>query len=212
LIAAMAAVAGGCDNVQYDLVQPAALTQRVGAKTVTVRRAPLEYRLTRDEDHLVVQIYNRSAQPMTLLGGASNIVDPDGQSHPLSSRVIASQSFIKLILPPVRPIRASEPLGFSRGFFGPEFPYNGDPYWDGPPYAPDPFFDTPPSSPAFDDQEGSYWRWGHGDVRLILVYMNGIAMPAGSQPSAPATQPDTAPIETPPGSFTHEFLFRQVKP
>jgi hypothetical protein len=211
LIVALTTLAGGCANVEFDLVQPPDLETHVGPKTVTVWRPPLEYQLTADEAHLVMQIYNRSPQPITLWGGASTIVDPEGQSHPLSSRVIASQSFIKLILPPILPIRTAAPIGYPRGFFGPEFPYNGDPYWDGPPDYPDPFFDSPPS-PAYNDQEFTYWRWDHGDVRVILVYMKGITMPSlQSPPSAPATHPAPAPIEAPPGSFTHEFVFRLRK-
>lgn len=210
LFAAIAAVSGGCANVEYDLIQPPALAQHIGPKTLTVRREPLEYRLTSDEGHLVVQIYNRSAVPITLLGGSSTIVDPDGQSHPLSSRVMAPQSFIKLILPPVGPIRTAQPLGFSRGYFGPEYPYNDDPYWDGPPYYPDPFFDEPPA-PEYDDQEGTYWRWDHGDVRLILVYVNGNHMPFVPVASVSATSPATTRADLPPGSFTHEFVFRLQK-
>jgi len=214
LIVAIAAVSGGCANVEYDLVQPPALAQHIGSKTVTVRREPLEYRLTSDEGHLVIQIYNRAAQPITLLGGSSTIVDPDGQSHPLSSRVMAPQSFIKLILPPVRPIRTAQPLGYSRGYFGPEYPYNDDPFWDGPPYYPDPFFDTPPA-PEYDDQEGTYWRWEHGDVRLVLVYLYGNYMPFSPAASNPATSPSTmpaaVPANLPPGSFTQEFVFRLQK-
>ena len=211
LLIVIAAVAAGCSNVEYDLVQPPSLAQHIGGKTATVRRGPLEYGLTSDEDHLVVQVFNRSAQPIALVGGESRIVDPDGQSHPISAQVIASQSSIKFILPPLRPLPApAEPEGFSRGYFGPEFPYDNDPFWDGPPYHSHPFFDSPPLPPP-DDQEGSYWRWDHGDVRLVLVYLNEMLMPSASQASAPATRPANRPIEVPPGRFTHEFVFRQQK-
>ncbi len=215
LIFATAAAAGGCADLEYDLIEPPSLAQHVGSKTVTVRREPLAYRLTSFEDHLVVRIYNQSAQPVTLLGGASTIVDPDGLVHPLSARLIVPGSFLKLVLPPVRPLVVrTGPFGSHPGYLGPEYPYDSDPFWDGPPYYPDPFFDTPPS-PGYDDQEGGYWRWDHGDVRLVLVYLYGNRMFLGREAPAPATSPATqpgsagpAPFELPPGSFTHEFVFR----
>ena len=208
LAMAMAALSG-CSNVEYQLVQPAALAQPIGGQTVTVRREPLEYQLTTVEDHLVVQIYNRSTGPITLLGGWSRIVDPVGQSHPLSSQMIPARQYVKLVLPPVHPIHAPpEPSGFPHGYYGPEF-HGNDPFWDGPPYYPDPYSDSPPPPPANDGNEGSYWRWDHGEVRLDLAYLNGVPMPSALSPST--TSPTGDAIGLPPGSFTQEFVFRQQK-
>lgn len=209
LLIALLAVAGGCTQVEYQIVQPPALAQTIGDKTATLRRNPMEYRFTSVEDHLVIRAYNRSAQPITLLGGFSTIVDPQGLVHPLSSRLIQPQSFVKLILPPVRPIRVEgAPLGMSRIYYGPEF-YDSDPFWDGPPYYPDPFFDSPPAV-AYEDSLATYWRWDHGDVRLDLVYLSGMHMPFGPA-SAPTTSAATQPaaaMELPPGAFKQEFVFR----
>src|SRR5262245_50127092 len=95
---------GGCARYEYDVVRPDDLTGHVGTKEdVVFTRDPLEYRLRTADNRLVMRIYNPTDAPITLLGARSSVVDPDGQSHPLPSMTAAPESFIKLILPPLRP-------------------------------------------------------------------------------------------------------------
>jgi hypothetical protein len=171
------ATAGGCTSYEYDIVRPAELAQHVGTeKWVTARQDPLEYRFVSAESHLVMQVHNRTPDPVQLLGDRSVLVDPKGQSHSFRSQTIAPGSFLKLILPPLAAqVERSGPrigfgigLGFGsarqygryRGRYGSGFGYD-DPFWDEPRYY-----------AIYDPNDATYWRWDGeaGEVRATLVY------------------------------------------
>src|SRR5579864_7156298 len=166
------ALLSGCAHYEYDLVRPADLAQHIGADyDVIVRLPPLEYRLRTVDDYLVMRIFNSTNDRIRLLGEQSVAVDPQGQSHPLRSRMIAPRSFIKLILPPPPP--QVGPVGPSFGFgfgFGPRWGYGVglydplyDPYWGYPRYY------APPDAAA-----PYYWTWSdQGDARLELTFQSG---------------------------------------
>ena len=88
----------------------------------------------------MMDIFNPTGDAITLLGDQSSVVDPRGQSHPLRTQSIAPAAFIKLILPPMRPVYRANPsigigvgVGFSRAYYN-RFGYGGvyDPLWDEP--------------------------------------------------------------------------------
>lgn len=160
--------AAGCARYEHEIVQPADLAQRVVAKEdAVIAREPLEYRLRSIENRLVMRIFNPTPQPMTLLGDRGFIVDPGGQSHPLPTQVIAPGSFIKLILPPLRPRVESDGPGISIGVGG----GFGDARRRG--YLWDPesgFADSPRYFTVYDDGT-YYWEWkGESHVRMLLVF------------------------------------------
>src|SRR4051794_18305945 len=94
----------GCAHYEYDVTRPEEFAGHIGTNTDHgFQRAPLEYRLRTVDNHLVMRIYNPTDTALTLLGQRSSAVDPDGQSHPLNTQTISPQSFIKVILPPIRP-------------------------------------------------------------------------------------------------------------
>src|SRR5678815_3269492 len=88
-------LATGCARYEYDIVLPQDLTGHIGTKDDLVfTRDPLEYRLRTADNRLVIQIYNPTKEPITLLGDRSLVVDAGGQSHPLPSMTAAPESFI----------------------------------------------------------------------------------------------------------------------
>src|SRR5687767_8404246 len=91
----------GCARYEYDIVKPPELAQHVGSKSpVRFPLGDLEYALQASDNHLVMLITNRANEPVKLLGGDSYAIDPKGESHPLTDRVIPPGSHAKLILPP----------------------------------------------------------------------------------------------------------------
>jgi hypothetical protein len=169
-LAFLALFAGGCAHYEYDIVSPPEMAQHVGTKQpVVLSRPPLQYRLISYDDHLIVRIYNPTPDRIQLLGDESSVVDPQGQSHPLRSRMIAPNSFIKLILPPLAPEVA--PYGPAIGF-GLGFAY-ATPYWGMGFYDPlyDPLWERPRYYAVYDANGTEYWIWsGQSDVRLTLVF------------------------------------------
>jgi hypothetical protein len=162
----------GCAHYEYDLVAPPELARHVGGDRDEVIRAdPLEYRLRSYENRLVMDVFNPTGEPITLLGDRSSVVDPRGQSHPLRTQSIAPSAFIKLIFPPMRPVYQANPsigiglgVGFSRAHYH-RFGYAGvyDPLWDEPQYY-----------TYYDETDATYWDWqGETDVRMHLVYQRG---------------------------------------
>jgi hypothetical protein len=159
----------GCTHYEFNIVSPADLRQHIGVdRDVRVTLAPIEYRLRAYEDHLVIQIYNRSNEAILLLSDQSAVVDPQGESHAVRGKVIAPEAYIKLILPPMPHYAAMYGPGFGLGVgygygFGPRFGGGFyDPFWDGPRYV------------AVEEPGVSYWRWeGLGNVRLLLAFQQG---------------------------------------
>jgi hypothetical protein len=187
---------GGCARYEYDLTNPPDLARHIGTRSDEVVRVdPLEYRLRTYENRLVMSVFNPTPDPITLLGDRSYVVDPAGQSHPLRSQTIAPDTFVRLILPPMRPgYYQSSPgigigfgVGYSRFYGGHRYGYRrfgyGGGYYD--PYLYEPRYFT-----YYDESDSTYWTWeGQTPVRLHLVYQR----PGGKEP------------------FTDDFTFQRKK-
>ena len=171
-------LSSGCAHYEYDLVNPPDLARHIGtAADAVVQVDPLEYRLRTYENRLVMSIFNPTPDPITLAGDRSYVVDPAGQSHPLRIQTIAPGTFIRLVLPPMRPgYYQSSPnigigfgvgfgVGYSRFYGGHRYGYRGFGY--------DPFFyDEPRYYTYYDESDNTYWNWeGQTAVRMHLVYM-----------------------------------------
>src|SRR5438045_534703 len=135
-------LAGGCAKYEFDLTQPPDLATHVGRDKETIlKRDELEYRMLSVDGRLLMHLVNPTDDPIELLGPQSTAVDPAGQSHPFRSQTIAPHSFIKLVLPPLRPVYPTPGPVFGIGVgihafldpdrFGPAFE---DPLWDEPRY------------------------------------------------------------------------------
>ena len=162
---------GGCARYEYDLVAPPELARHVGAKSDEVLRVdPLDYRLRTADNRLVVDIVNPTQDAITLLGGQSYVVAPSGQSHPLRVRTIAPGTYIRMILPPMRPYYRTRGPTFGIGLgVGISSRFHGRGYFPGPFH--DPFFDEPRYYALYDESDATYWDWnGETEVRLHLVY------------------------------------------
>lgn len=158
----------GCARYEYDIVSPPEMAQHVGSKAdVVLSRDPLQYRLISADNHLILRIFNPTSDRIQLLGPQSVAVDPQGQSHPLRSLTMAPNSFIKLILPPMRPdIAPSGPvIGIGIGAYaGPYGLGYDDPFYD-------PLWERPRYYAVYDAENAYFWDWpGEGDVRLTLVF------------------------------------------
>jgi hypothetical protein len=162
----------GCAHYEYNIVEPADLSRHIGAKDdAVVAIDPLEYRLRTVDSRLVMRIYNRTNDPVELLGEKSVIVDSHDQSHPLVSQAIAPQSFIKLILPPYRPRYGPYGPTFGIGV-GARVERGYDPYFPYRPYEP---YDFPRYFTVYGGAaEALYWDWeGDSDASMTLVYRRG---------------------------------------
>ena len=193
-------VTSGCARYEYDLVQPPELARHVANKVdSTFDRDPLHYALRTVDNRLVMRIYNRTDEPMELIGPRSSLVDPSGQSHPLRSQPMAGQSFIKLIFPPPRPL-VYDPgptfgvgVGYGIGSAYPHrhyrYPYyhSWGSFYDDDPWCGD--YDYPRYFAVYDEGDVYYWDWrGSGnEARVSLVFRRGEK------------------------EFKHEFTFRRVK-
>jgi hypothetical protein len=190
---AAAVLSSGCAKYEYDLVQPPELARHVGDTWTVATIDPLEYRLRTYENHLIVQVWNHSTEPIQLLGDRSVVVDPKGQSHPLRSQAIAPNSYLKLILPPAptEVYRSGPTFGIGVGvgvghFHGHDW-HGGYPYYGG---FYDPFwYDEPRYIAVYDNNESAYWEWDGdaGVARMVLVFGQGDK------------------------TFTHELAFRRKK-
>ncbi len=163
----------GCVQYEFDIVQPGDQRQHVGRKTdAVIRIDPLEYRLRAVEGRLVLRVRNETDAAIQLDGERSAVVDSEGQSHPLRSQTIASSSFIKLIIPPLRPRvgRAGPTFGVGVGIGASR--YDGHRNRAIPSH--DPFHDEPRYMTVYDDFDAYYWDLeGEGPVRFDLVYRQG---------------------------------------
>jgi hypothetical protein len=194
VLVTVALVSAGCARYEYDLVSPPQAAGHVGRKDDhAFALDPLEYKLRTVDNRLVVRVYNPTSEHVTLLGGRSVIVGPDGQSHPLMTQTIApGGSFIKMIIPPPRPrfygggttFGVGVGVGVGHAFPGP----HDEPGW----YGDDPHYLT-----VYDESDTYYWDWkGEGQARLNLVYARG----------EPHREADAARGPT----FNHELLIRRV--
>ena len=189
----------GCARYEYDLVEPREFTRHVGGNVdQAFDLDPLTYRLRSLDNRLVIRVYNNTDENIELLGDKSTVVDPGGQSHPLRSQSIAPRSFVKLILPPPRPVVYDRGPTFGVGVgYGIHSsvvpaPHDGLPdrrafhthhnQWN--PY----FRDQPQYFAVYDESDAYYWDWkGTGEARLNLVYRRGES------------------------EIRHPFVFRRVK-
>ena len=178
----------GCASYEYDLIQPTAHAGHIGSKDwQRFTMDDIEYRLKSSDDRLVIDAYNRSEEPVKLVGDDSVAVDPKGESHPLRSRTLPPGSYVRLILPPPPPtVRRSGPtFGFGVGVVGSRFHRHGFGYG-----AFDDFYEPGPTYYAvYDYSDATLWTWegDRTDARLILAYDRGKER------------------------VRHEFLFRRVK-
>jgi hypothetical protein len=197
-LVAFSLLASGCAHYEYDLVNPPDLARHIGtAADAVVQVDPLEYRLRTYENRLVMSIFNPTPDPITLAGDRSYVVDPAGQSHPLRIQTIAPGTFIRLVLPPMRPgyYQSSPSIGIGFGVAYSHY-YHGHHYGYGA-FGYDPFFyDQPTYYTYYDESDNTYWNWeGQTPVRLHLVYFRAAAA-AGSNNREP---------------FTHDFTFARKK-
>jgi hypothetical protein len=165
---ALVLLCAGCASYEYDITRPSELARHVGTKDdVVLQRPPLEYRLVTMENRLIMRIYNPNDEPITLLGDRSSVVDPQGQSHPLLSQTMAPHSFIKMILPPLRPRveRVGPSIEFGVGGMISSRHYPRLREYDA--------IDGPNYLAVYDDTAG-YWEWsGEGEIRLTLTFQQG---------------------------------------
>jgi len=164
-------IVGGCARYEFDLAEPADLATHIGRdKETVIKRDELEYRMQAVDSRLLMHIVNSTDDAIELIGPESTAVDPAGQSHPLRSQSIAPHSFVKLILPPMRPYyRAGPTFGLGIGIHA----YRGrGGFWGG--AWDDPFWDEPRYFALVDENDTFYWNWeGESDARLNLTYRRG---------------------------------------
>jgi hypothetical protein len=170
----------GCARYEFELVQPQELARHIATKTdQVVSIDPLEYRLQSMDGRLVMRIYNRTNDPIELLGSKSAVVDPRGQSHPLRDQTIAAQSFVKLIFPPMRPrVYDTGPtfgigVGYHTGAYRSRGRYRNRNYY-GDPYFASAYDYGPRYLALYDEGDAQYWDWtGQSTARVSLVFRRG---------------------------------------
>jgi hypothetical protein len=161
----------GCATYEYGIYQPPPLARHISSKAqTTLFYDPLNYTFQAVDNRLVIWINNPTGDPITLVGERSVIVDPDGQSHPLRSQTIAPGSFIKLILPPLRPYAFGYGPGYyvgSSGFIVRHGSRRGGVYVnDGYYYGNDPCYMT-----IYDPGDPTFFQWqDQTDVRMTLAF------------------------------------------
>jgi hypothetical protein len=187
----LVALSGGCVHYEYDVLQPPELARHVGTKEwSTFRLDELEYHLRTSDDRLVVLIYNRGERNVKLSGPDSAAIDPTGESHPLQSRTIPRDSYVKLIFPPPLPQVHSSGTTFGMGVGVGYSRYYGGPYRDGFGYGTGMYDDLEPRYySVYDPNDRTYFNWpGNSNLRLLLAYQREGA-----------------------DGFRHEFLLRRRK-
>jgi len=163
-------LAGGCARYEFDLVDPPDLKAHIGRdKETIIKRDELEYRMQAVENRLLLHVVNPTDEPIELIGPESTAVDPAGQSHPFRSQSIAPHSYIKLILPPMRPYYRTAPsFGIGVGIHA----YRGGWPWAAGYY--DPFSDEPVYLTVVDETDTLYWEWeDEGEARIRLTFRRG---------------------------------------
>src|SRR5882762_2674772 len=140
-------LAGGCAKYEFDLVEPADLATHIGRdKETVIKRDELEYRMQAVESRLLIFVVNSTDDAIELIGPESTAVDPGGQSHPFRSQSIAPHSYVKLILPPMRPYYRTGPtFGIGLGIHAAREP---DPLWS---RFYDPLWDEPTHFAVYDE-------------------------------------------------------------
>jgi hypothetical protein len=152
----------GCAHYEFDVVQPP-VNGHVGRHSDThISIDPLVYRMRSVGGRLVVWIENPKTEPIELLGRGSVAVDPWGQSHPLEEQTIAPGSYIKLVIPPMRPSGGNSAPPQTSGAFSAA---------DQPGYIRPQGYGQANGS-AGDDVR--YWDWNdESEIELNLVFQRG---------------------------------------
>lgn len=171
------ALTGGCVNYAYDVTPPVAATFRVPTDHfATVPAGPVDYRFRTHDNHLVIQLWNPTSDPVRIVAERSVVVDPGGRSHPVRPLLIAPGSFGRFIVPPVLQTVAEPGPTVSVGFgvgggFG--HYHHGGGHWSGGYWGGfyDPFWFDEPRYYTVVEGEQAYWEWNGagGEARLILV-------------------------------------------
>jgi hypothetical protein len=148
----------GCARYEFEMIEPAPALHVGERDERIIKIDPLEYHLRAVEGRLVMQIFNPTDDPITLLGDRTYVIAPSGQSHPVRGQTIAQHSFIKLILPPMRPYYREDGPHFAIGVgigraYGP-WPYHGYPY-----YYNSYYYDEPRYIAYYDPADATYWNW-----------------------------------------------------
>ncbi|HEV8604093.1 MAG TPA: hypothetical protein VGQ99_01930 [Tepidisphaeraceae bacterium] len=175
---------GGCARYEFDLVEPADLATHIGGdKESLLKRDELEYRFQAVDNRLLMYIVNPTEDAIELIGPESTAVDPRGQSHSLRSQAIAPHSYVKLILPPMRPYYRTGPsFGIGVGIHASR---GRGAFWPG---FYDPSFDEPQYFTVVDEADTVYWSWeDESEARIRLTFRRGKEV------------------------FHHNFLFRRKK-
>src|SRR4051794_12606657 len=86
-------MATGCKTYEYQILEPANLSQTINKQPVVIHYDPLDYRLAKREGFLSMRIINPTDDRITLLGNRSYVVDPKGASRPIRGSVIGPHSF-----------------------------------------------------------------------------------------------------------------------
>ncbi len=167
LLVALAASLSGCATYDFRMVAPPAPAGApiVAREPVVVHLDPLDYRLEGQTRRLLMRITNPTDERIGLVSDRSYVVDPQGESHPVSGRLIAPHSYVQVSFPPV-PITfpyssyAWDPL------WGPGWGWY-DPFWG--PYFGPAFIGPPPVTysqvwTAYD------WNWKPGPAQIHLLY------------------------------------------
>jgi hypothetical protein len=148
---------GGCAQVEFDAtLAGAGQAIRVGnSQDVQFSATPLNYRMQAVESHLVFWIENPTSEPVELIGDKSTVIDPEGIAHPLHGEMIAPNSSIKEVLPPL-----AEPADTG----APSSPDAASPYDR-------PGFISVPGALTNSDKIDPIWQWNDElEVQLNLVF------------------------------------------
>lgn len=160
----------GCDQYDYQFSRPADNQSLLVTSNNEVRYAddPLEYKMQAADGHMVLWIYNPAQDQVYLLGDKSSVVDPAGISHPLTDQVIAPESAVKELFPPLRP--ESESSG-PPPEYSPISPIAPN---DRPGYIPPSGYgeSTPPENRQ--QNPALFWDWtGETEIQLTLSFREG---------------------------------------
>jgi len=183
-------LAAGCKEFEYRIVQPPQFAQVIPKdKTLIVPYDPLEYRISRQDDYLVLQLSNPTSDPIRLAENRSYLITPQGETHPVRGQFIGPHSFIRMTLPGLPPsLNVYGYTPFYGGFYANRFypGYGSFPYYSYyyAPYGP-PFY--MPYTYSYQMVTPYNWAWEAGDARLHLGF-------------------DRAGKE-----FDHEFLFTKQR-
>jgi hypothetical protein len=183
-IAVFALSTAGCAKYEFNIVQPTTPQPIVGTDQQTqLKIDPLNYGLQSRDGRLVMTISNPTSDDIQLLGSKSQLIDPDGITHPLLDQTIVAGSSVTQIFPPFHTQPDSPPTDVPFETSG-AFASN-----DQPGYIQARGYEDSPSPPTPPGNTGVYnWQWnGQTDIQLTLAYSRG------------------------KNTFQHSFAFHRIK-